>query len=273
MVTEYAEHKKGQIMSLERDYMVVKHNKIIQKSRHNLSVQEQKIILYLISKIKPEDTEFDLYEFKISEFCKICGIEYNGKNYNDLKESILNLSNKGFWAFIDNNTETIMRWVEKAYITKGKGTISIRLDNDLRPYLLQIKAHFTQFSMYNTLAMKNKYTIRFYELLKSYQNLSHWEFDYEELSILLSAEKYTRFSDFRRRVLKPSIDEINRYSDIYVTYEVVKMGVKNYKIAFLIKLKDMDEKIKAYANVEKKLDPRQMYGQMSLFMPKIQEET
>jgi len=32
---------------------LVKHNDLIQNARYNLSVQEQKIILYLISKIKP----------------------------------------------------------------------------------------------------------------------------------------------------------------------------------------------------------------------------
>ncbi len=40
-----------------RNYKVVKSNDLIQKSRFNLSLQEQKIILYLISKVKPEDTE------------------------------------------------------------------------------------------------------------------------------------------------------------------------------------------------------------------------
>ena len=43
---------------------VNKSNDLIQRSRFNLSLQEQKIILYLISQITPYDHDFKLYEFK-----------------------------------------------------------------------------------------------------------------------------------------------------------------------------------------------------------------
>ena len=57
-----------------RDYKVIKYNDLIQKTRHQLSMQEQKIVLYLISKIKPGDTELTDYKFDVAEFCEICGI-------------------------------------------------------------------------------------------------------------------------------------------------------------------------------------------------------
>ncbi|MDY4786917.1 MAG: RepB family plasmid replication initiator protein, partial [Bacteroidaceae bacterium] len=44
---------------------VVKANDLIQKSRFSLSVQQQKIVLYLISQISQFDTDFKLYEFSI----------------------------------------------------------------------------------------------------------------------------------------------------------------------------------------------------------------
>ena len=122
-----------------RSQSVVKHNDLIQKSRYNLSLQEQKIILYLISKIKPEDEDFKLYEFSIQEFCEVCGIdEKNGKNYSDLKETIKDLTDKSNWAIIQKDgreTETLLRWIEKPYIDKNSGIIKIRLDNDMIPYL------------------------------------------------------------------------------------------------------------------------------------------
>ena len=57
-----------------KDQRVVKSNDLIQKSRFDLSLQEQKIILYLISQITPYDEEFKLYEFSITDFCKILAI-------------------------------------------------------------------------------------------------------------------------------------------------------------------------------------------------------
>ena len=68
-----------------KDQKVIKSNDLIQRSRFDLSLQEQKIILYLISQITPYDEEFQLYEFSIADFCKICGIDHtSGGNYADL---------------------------------------------------------------------------------------------------------------------------------------------------------------------------------------------
>ena len=79
--------KIQQIEIYERDRYVVKANELIQKSRFNLTLQQQKIVLYLISQIERNDKEFKLYSFSIQQFCKVCGINYtSGKNYNDLKE-------------------------------------------------------------------------------------------------------------------------------------------------------------------------------------------
>ena len=72
-----------------KDQKVVKSNDLIQKSRFDLSLQEQKIVLYLISQITPYDEEFKLYEFSIPDFCKICGIDHtSGGNYADLKKAV-----------------------------------------------------------------------------------------------------------------------------------------------------------------------------------------
>ena len=74
---------------------VVKANDLIQKSRFDLSLLQQKVVLYLISQIKPWDEDFTLYEFSIKEFCKVCGIEEkSGRNYQMLKSTIKEIADK-----------------------------------------------------------------------------------------------------------------------------------------------------------------------------------
>ena len=86
-----------------RHNTVVKANELIQKSRFSLSLQQQKVVLYLISQITPQDEDFKLYEFSIVEFCKVCGIDYsNGKNYADLKEAVKEIADKSIWVKLDN---------------------------------------------------------------------------------------------------------------------------------------------------------------------------
>ena len=78
-------------LSGARSYKVIKSNDLIQKARFDLSVQEQKIILYLISKIKPEDDKLTIIKFTVKEFCSVCGINLSGKNYNDINNVIQTL--------------------------------------------------------------------------------------------------------------------------------------------------------------------------------------
>lgn len=253
-------------LALIREYKVVKHNKIIQQSRYSLSTQEQKIILYLITKIKPDDTELNLYEFKIKDFCEVCGIdETSGKNYWDLKKAIKGLADKSIWVTLENGMETLVRWIERPYIDRKSGTIKIKLDELMRPYLLQLKEHFTAYNLYFTLAMKSKYSIRLYEILKSYENISTITFGLEELKNTLFAKKYEVYKDFRVKVLDMAVKEINDFGDITVAYTIGKDGKKVDKIIFKIKpKKDIKDRLETFKKIEKRINPKEIPGQESI---------
>lgn len=228
-----------QKLMARRSYKVVKANDLIQKTRFNLSAVEQKTILYLISKIRPEDTEFNEYAFSISEYCKICGIDYkNGKNYRTVKNVIKGLCDKSVWIELEDGTETLLRWIERPYINKNSGTIWVKIDDMMKPYLLQLQSRFTQYELFYTLAMKSQYSIRLYELLKSYQNVRHKRFDIDELKNMLFAENYTRFPDFKRYVLDTALKEINEFSDLNISYEIEKESRRYARLNFSIQFEN-----------------------------------
>ena len=251
-------NEKNNEIDKKRNYEVVKHNDLIQKSKYDLSTQEQKIILYLISKVKPGDEDFKLYEFEIKEFCRVCGIDDdNGKNYADLKKSIQGLADKSGWIKIDDKRQVLFRWVEYAEILSGSGIIKIRLATDMKPYLLELKKHFTSYKLFYILAMKGKYSIRLYEILKSYEALEKCEFEIERLKTLLGASAYDVFANFRYWVLDAAIREINAYSDVSVTYELKKEGRKYKSVEFSITPKyklDPFESFKVLENIKFRLD-------------------
>ena len=247
----------------QRDKLVVKANELIQKSRFNLSLQQQKIVLYLISQIMPQDDDFKLYSFTIPEFCRVCGITVeSGKNYQDVKNAIKEIADKSLWIRLPNGKSTLVRWIEKPYIDDKSGVIDIRLDADMKPYLLQLKENFTEYEIIYTLHFKSKYSIRLYELCKSihYNDLEeyHRRYSIEELRQLLGAESYTVFKDFRRRVLEPAIDEINEYSDKEVNYQTITQGRKVIGIELFVKSKETAEILKIRATIEKELGTDQI---------------
>lgn len=239
-----------------RNNTVVKANELIQKSRFSLSLQQQKIVLYLISQIMPYDEDFKLYEFSIIEFCKVCGIDYeSGKNYADLKAAVKEIADKSVWIRLANGKQTLVRWIEKPYIDDNSGIIQIKLDADMKPYLLQLKENFTKYELLWTLNFKSKYTIRLYELIKSihYHDVFDYqkEFDLDELRRMLGAETYKTYQTFKTRVLEPSVAEINAYSDKTIEYEPIKKGRAISKIKLYLSSKDTAERLKIQMQIER----------------------
>lgn len=131
---------------------------------------------------------------------------------------------------------------------KYSGKVEVEFSKALMPYLLELKSKFTRYQIKNILYLKNKHSIRLYELLKQYEVIRQRSFTVVTLKEILALEnQYAVFSEFDRNVIRPSIREINKYTDINVDYEKLKKGRSVYLIKFIItpliiksKLKDYD---------------------------------
>lgn len=210
-------------LSDQRNQLVVKSNELIQKTRYNLSVQEQKVILYLISQIKPTDEEFCKYQVAISDLCEICGITVSGQNYQNFKDSIRSLADKSFWVSTPER-DILMRWIEHAEIIKNEKIVEIRIDPTLKPYLIALKNNFTQYELGYVLVLKSKYSIRLYEMLKSYAYMDGVEYALADLKNALQTVGHDEFRYFKRDVLDKAVAEINAFTDLDISYTTYRVG-------------------------------------------------
>ena len=242
-----------------REYIVSKSNTLIQNSRFNLSVQEQKAIAYILSLIKP-NTEIIEYEFSIIHFLNVLGLTHSGKNYKDMKKVLKGLVSNVIWITLPNGTETTINWLSKVYLTKQSGTCKIILDADMLPYLLNLREKFLSYHLYNILCLSSKYSIRLYEILKSYLYIKTKIFKIDELKELLmpvsssSSKSYSEFKVFNRNILAKSISEINDITDIYIEYTTIKHIRSVVAIEFKIRKKANNEQMITFSKLEKILD-------------------
>lgn len=241
----------------KRHKEVVKANALIQQSRFSLSVAQQKIILYLISQINPyDDNDFRLLSFDIRDFCRITGITEldSGATYSYLKQTIKEIADKSIWIKLPNGKDTLLRWIEKPYIEEKSGTIEIRLDNDMKPYLLQLKDNFTKYNLIFTLRMRSKYSIRMFELVSSILYANHDSYTayytFEQLRKLLDAEKYKTTQHLKDRVIEPSIREINEYSDKKIECTYRKEGKRIVGVELRVSRKDTLEVVKIESDID-----------------------
>ena len=248
-------YKKIETQS-ERALSVVKSNDLIQNTRYKLGLQEQKIILYCISKIKPTDTGFSKYEFDLKHLCDICGIDYNGKNYQNFKNNIKKLSDNSFWLSL-NGDEILCRWVVKAKITRNETKVEITLDETLMPYLLQLKNNFTQYELQNVLLMKSKYSVRLYEILKSQAYKNKVRIPLVSLKQLLNTAEYKVYQNFKVRVIQPAINEINTLTDLNIEVIPIKENKTIIALDFIIEEKTLVEKYEIHNNRLKEFAERE----------------
>ena len=251
--------KEKQEIAESRYNTVTKANELIQKSKYALSVQQQKIVLYLISQINPHAEEFKILKFKIKDFCKICGINYNsGFYYTEIKKQIKKISDKSCYMKLPNGKETLLRWIKTPYFDEENGTIEIELDNNMKPFLLQLRENFTQYELSYTLLFKSKYSIRLFELLESYHfhklEVLEKEIDIEELKYILDCENYKQFKDFRTRVIEPSIKEIKENTIYSLEYEPIKESRKIVALKFILTPKEIIEQLQTQADNETKFE-------------------
>lgn len=255
-----------------REYLVVKSNILVQRSRYVLSVPEQRAVAYICSMIKPitpeakakqspycPDSPWQLeYEFNIREYARICGLDYdNGKNYEDIKATLKQLSDRSMWLDEGNGEEVLVRWLSKVRTNKRSGKAKIRIDEDIAPYLFELKEKFLAYGLRNILAMKSQYSIRLYEILRSYAYQKSKTFEIDELKKMLMVEdikSYRNFKDFRKHVIEIAQEEINELTDISVSFNPILKGRKVIKVEFKIELKNKWDAGECAVEAEKRLE-------------------
>lgn len=230
-----------------RNYNIAKQNKLVREARYNLSTQQLKVLAFIFSKIKPDDTELKEYAISVEDYCKIAGIDYdNGGNYAFIKRTLRELADESFW-WKDETTgdEILVRWLQDVRLRRSTGTVYVKLHERIQQYVIGLTGDITIYQLFAILALRSNYAIRIYELLKSYQyrESDSYIFDLDELKRLLMAEHYTNFKDFRRSVLEVAEKEINRYTDLFVSWEGIRKGKKVIQVKFTMETKDVYERL------------------------------
>jgi plasmid replication initiation protein len=254
--------------------LVSKSNSLIE-ARYKLGTLEQKVIAAIASNISPDDKDFQTYTFSVKEFQKLIGTKSH-----DIYHKIDKIMTKLMQPFNFINAEgkpTKIAWLSKATYNVGEGTITVRFDPDLKPFFLLLNEKFTRYKLGNIIHLRRSYSIRIYELLKSYEGLAERTFTLEDLRSKLGVEnKYPNWINFKHRVLEPAKEELEEKTDIMFTYEPIKKGRSIHKVKFIIKpnpknknlMMNVPEKLERVLEKEDVLEIQEKGKELGLTLPK-----
>lgn len=131
--------------------------------------------------------------------------------------------------------------------------VMIRFNQDIMPYLIELKQNFTKYALSEIMELNSKYSIILYKWLSmNYNQYEHYSvkggrraeqveayrnptITVKELRVITDTVKdYPRFTNFESYIIKNSLKEINAHTSFNVTYDKIKKGRSIDSIVFHI---------------------------------------
>ena len=278
----------------KQQFPVYESNEFIRKVKVGASKQALNCLFYIASQIKSKDYLADYKAkngsypldvwFNLADMRDAMGIEKNGKNNADLKACLESLKKPLFWQTVmipsEDGTEMweaeeCVSVLDAVYIVGKQNRVKVTFSTTMIPYFYELE-QFTKTELKQLYSLENKemYSTLLYRLCKSYQGMGIFSISLEQFKLLCGVENsksYERFPDFRRYVLESAISDINKNTDINVTYTAKKTkGSRSYNtLTFTVhsKLnpKAQEDLEKALSDVDKTKNDWIMRRQSELF--------
>lgn len=218
----------------------------------NLSLSELRIIQLAIidSREKQEGLTADKPLFISGKRYAECFNVESHTAYEVLKSIEKTLFDRRFTFVNERQNEVKSRWISQVEYHKGEGGISIIFTPAVVNEITRIDGYekaFTKYLLKQTATLNSVYSVRLYELLKQWLQAKKASFELELLrsQLGLGVSDYKRMSDFKKRVLDLAVDEINKKTDLKISYTNIKEGRKivgfNFTVLEKPKSKDKDD--------------------------------
>ena len=224
---------KGVFMAYtsEKELEIIKKDNRLIQARYRVGIHEQRILYAVLGAIRVDDKGFDTYTIDLRQLAQLHGITASNDLYRQIQEAAEQLLVTIVDISMGNRTRKTT-WLNYVDYVAGEAELKVTIHEKLKPYLLQLKANFTQYQLAAVANFKNSYSIRFYELLKMRQNMGKGgqffiEYSLLELKELLGIplDEYQYTKDLRVRVIKPALDEIDTQTDLnIVQVDYLKKG-------------------------------------------------
>lgn len=210
----------------------------IVEARYNLDRRQNDIMDIAFGMIDDQIDKKE-YSIRVADVKEYYNIEDKSHAYRFLKQAVESLEGKGFKLKKDENTSIFYPWFSKITYVRAKDEenshIDFKMDDDLKRMIVESRRG-AYYSIRYAINLSNKYAKRLYYLFQDRKNWNLKNPDMEtgvftiaidELLRMLDCPKSYKYTDFKRYVIRPSMEQINGSTDIYFEYEENKGKLKS----------------------------------------------
>jgi len=212
----------------------------------SLDLLARKIIDAFLLIARPNMLENVLHSADIDYFKWL--LSFNSQNHQHLKASITKIQQSLIQInIIDEKHPERDNWQSTPFfydVGMVNGRIYFRIPESIRPALLDPKS-FTYLSFRIKNRFSSQYAYILYERCRQaqFRGATEWWTLEEFRRVMNAADLYPQFQDLNKRVIKPAIEQINEYSDIWITPDYKTRGRMKTDVRFII---DVNPNVKKF---------------------------
>ena len=204
------------------------HNNFNSVALKNFNGVEIDLLMAICSKLKNEDINEIKLEF--SDLRRMINSKHRGElrfiqNLEQMYKKLLNLSIR--IETEDKITNFIL--FTKYEILKKQKIIIIKINEEFKFLLNKLINNFTRFELNEFISLKSNYSKEIYRRLKQFKHTGIWKIKMNNFRELLNIPEKYRMSEIDKKVLKISMEELNKY---FNNFKIIKIK-KGRKIEFL----------------------------------------
>lgn len=204
------------------------HNNFNSVALKNFNGVEIDLLMAICSKLKNEDINEIKLEF--SDLRRMVNYKHRGElrfiqNLEQMYKKLLNLSIR--IETEDKITNFIL--FTKYEILKKQKIIIIKINEEFKFLLNKLINNFTRFELNEFISLKSNYSKEIYRRLKQFKHTGIWKIKMNNFRELLNIPEKYRMSEIDKKVLKISMEELNKY---FNNFKIIKIK-KGRKIEFL----------------------------------------
>lgn len=217
---------------MDKDLKLKQSNNLI-LATHRMNIQQMRLFFYACSQYQGD---LDI-EVSIDDINRI--LAYQGGNQREIiKNAIPTLMQSALVHIEDENGERWSIAITDSYIKNDNKTVKFTFNKTVQKELEELRG-YTWLYLSNLTGMSSTYAVRIYEFfamrLGSQNKKDTFDFDLNKLRIYLDCtNKLEDFRNFERTVLKKAEKEINKKTNIKMSYKKIKTGrsITNIKFTF-----------------------------------------
>jgi plasmid replication initiation protein len=223
-------------------------NFLIYNGKFKLTAKEQKVVLFLVSKINPTEHKRQIEQVvSIKDLKEVLVGKKSGSFYDEIQNFASRLVKKGveFRSDLEYEGRSLKgyrNWfqsIEPVRNEQGEVCLEFLFSEKLMPFLLELK-EYTKIDYLETLPLGSSFSVRMYLIFRAHrdrmakhQKRSKLRYEIGELKELLGvADKYDDYRNFKKFVVDVLVKEISKNTSIGVSWKPFKQGRSVAEIEF-----------------------------------------